>query len=153
MSSAVPSLPARRAVTLSPELRQHRCEVARYALANGLPLNLDAVTIIIATKAIESAAEGRPFTRWTGRRVVAFIWGTVQEWCAGQGVEAPANTAESLWTYLTFLFEEGQLASGSSPLGELRGALIDNAGVTRAGRARHPAGTRRRAEVRTLAPR
>jgi hypothetical protein len=61
--------------------------------------------------------------------------------------------AESLWTYLTFLFEEGQLASGSSPLAELRAALIENAGVTRTGRARHPAGTRRRAEVRTLAPR
>jgi hypothetical protein len=81
---------------------------------------------------------------------VGFVWGTVLEWCAGQGVEAPANVAESLWTYLTFLFEEGHMASGSSPLANLREALVENAGVTRSGRARHPAGSRRRAEVRSL---
>ena len=148
--SAAPSLPARRAVTLSPALRQHRCDVARNALANGLPLNVDAITVILATKSMESAAEGRPFTRWTGRGVVAFLWGTVLEWCAGQGVATPSNVAESLWTYLTYLFEEGELASGSSPLSTLREALVENAGVTRSGRSRHPAGSRRRAEVRSL---
>jgi hypothetical protein len=141
---------ARRAVLLSPRLRQHRCDVARFALASGSPLNLDAVTVILAIREAEASSSRVPFTRWTDRRVMALLWTDVLEWCAVNGVAEPPNLAETLWTYLTFLFEAGELASGSSRLAELRLALVENAGITRTGRARHPAGRRRGAEVRPI---
>jgi hypothetical protein len=138
---------ARRGVLLSPRLRQHRCDVARFALATGSPLNLDAITVILAIRDGEATSSKVPFTRWTDRRVTELLWGNVLEWCAINGVAEPHNVAETLWTYLTFLFEEGELASGSSRLAALRLALVENAGITRTGRARHPAGRRRGAEV------
>jgi hypothetical protein len=140
--------PARRAVVLGPRLRQHRCDAARFALATGSPLNLDALTVVLAIR--EATARRAPVTRWTERDVTALVWGGVLEWCATYGVAEPPNVAETLWTYLTFLYEEGELASGSSRLADLRTALVENAGVTRTGRARHPAGRRRTAEVRPI---
>ena len=145
--TAPTTVSARRAVRLSPRLRQHRCDVARFALASGSPLNLDAITVILAMRDAEASSSKVPFTRWTDRRVTALLWGNVLEWCAINGVAEPENVAETLWTYLTYLFEVGELASGSSRLAELRLALVENAGVTRAGRARHPAGRRRGGQV------
>ena len=150
IESAPVTAPARRVVTLSPALRQHRVEVSRAALAAGRPLHLDAITVILATKQLESANDGTPFTRWTTRQVVAFLWGTVLEWCVARGVEAPPNVGETLWTYLSYLAEEGELASGSSSLAALRGALVENAGVNRSGRSSHPAGSRVQATVHPL---
>lgn len=142
--------PARRSIVLSPELRQHRCDVARAALGAGRPLNLDAITVILATKGLESTDSGTPFTRWTSRQVVAYLWGTVLEWCHTSGIEPPENLGESLWTYLTYLFEEGELASGSSTLTQLREALVENAALTNSGRSRSPRRPRAGAEVRRL---
>lgn len=150
IESAPTAVPARTAVALSPALRQHRMEVARAALAAGRPLNLDAITVILATKQLESANDGTPFTRWTTRQVVAFLWGTVLEWCVARGIEAPSNVGETLWTYLTHLADEGELASGSSSLAALREALVENAGVNRSGRSSHPAGSRVQATVHRL---
>jgi regulator of extracellular matrix RemA (YlzA/DUF370 family) len=137
---APPSAPPRRVIRLDATLRHHRCEVARYALRTGRPLNLDAITLILAAKQFESVAERRPFTRWTRRGLVGFLWGTASEWATRHGVELPESTAETLWTYLGFLDEQGQLASGSAPLAELRGELEDHAGLTPAGRRNRPAG-------------
>lgn len=130
--------PARRSVALSPALRRHRCDVARAAMVAGHPLNLDAITVILVTKDLEASNSGTPFTRWTSRQVVSYLWGTVSEWCRSRGIEPPENLGESLWTYLTYLFEEGELASGSSTLAELREALMENAALTGAGRSRAP---------------
>lgn len=132
--------PARRAIRLDDTLRRHRCEVARYALRAGRPLNLDAITLILAAKQFESNAERRPFTRWTRRGLVGFLWGTASEWATRHGVALPESTAETLWTYLGFLDEQDQFASGSAPLAELRAELEDHAGLTSAGHRSRPAG-------------
>ena len=142
MPTDTAAAPASQAIVLEPTLRRHRCEVARFALAEGLPLNIDAITVILAAKQVESATEKRPFTRWTQRGLVAFLWGTATEWCAAHGVELPPTTAESLWTYLTFLFEHRELASGSARLTALREALCETADVNREGRALRPTARR-----------
>jgi hypothetical protein len=145
-----PPTSVRHAVRLDDALREHRRAVSRYALAEGRPLNLDAITAILAAKQVEAEHDGRPFTRWTTDGLVGFLWGTVVEWCTARGLGLPAGTAESLWTYLTFLDDTGELASGSARIDHLRQALRENTGITAAGRARHPSGRRRGAEVRTL---
>jgi len=152
MTSIVAPLvgPARRVVALPPDLREHRRWIAGAALLAGRPLNIDAITVILATKGFESTNAGVPFTRWTTRQLVAFLWGTVGEWCTTQGVELPANLGESLWTYLTTLSEAGELASGSSSLARLREVLVEHAGVNRTGRNRHPSVRRNAAPVRRL---
>jgi hypothetical protein len=128
--------PARRVVPLPAELRRHRNEAARWALANGRPLQLDAVTVILAVRRFEAEEEGAPFTRWTTRNLVGFLWGSAIGWCETHDVEVPAGLTESLWTYLSFLGAEGALAPGSSSLAQLREVLVDTGGLTRAGRAR-----------------
>ena len=139
--------PARTSVPLPEDLRQHRCDVARYALAEGLPLNLDAITVVLAAKQFESSTDRRPFTRWTSTHLMGFLWGTVVDWCRLTDVAVPPSTAESLWTYLTFLFEQGELASGSSRLSDLREVLVEHTNLSRAGRAAHPSSRSRRAQV------
>lgn len=130
--------PARRVIHLDDDLRHHRCQVARHALRVGRPLNLDAITLILAAKQFESRAEGRPFTRWTRRGLVGFLWGTATEWAARHAVEVPDTTAETLWTYLGFLDDQGAFAAGSAPIAELRAELADHGGLTAAGRrSRH----------------
>ena len=141
---------ARSAVPLPAELRQQRCEVARYALAEGLPLNLDAITVVLAAKQFESSTDGRPVTRWTSTHLMGFLWGTVVDWCRTSDVAVPAATAESLWTYLTFLFERGELASGSSRLADLREVMVEHTNLSRAGRAAHPSSRAGRAPVLPL---
>lgn len=143
---------ARRTVVLPAPLREHRCHVARASLAAGRPLNLDAITVILGAKHLESTNANLPFTRWTARQLVAFVWGTVGEWCAAQGVVPPRNLGESLWTYLTYLSDTGELASGSSSLARLREALVEQAGVTRSGRTLPPSDANHGAVVRPLHP-
>lgn len=149
-TDTAPPPSVRSLVRLDGKLREHRCAVARYALASGRPLNLDAITAILAAKEIESESDRHPFTRWTTDGLVSFLWGTVAEWCTARGIALPASTAESLWTYLTFLDEAGELASGSARIDRLQEALRENTGITAAGRARHPAGRRRGGEVRAF---
>ena len=148
--TAPAALPARRVVPLSPELRQHRRSVAQAALATGRPLGLDSITVILAVKQFETSTSTTPFTRWTTRQLVAFLWGSVTEWCAANGVVVPSDVGESLWTYLTVLFEQNMVASGSSSLRELRDVLVEQAGVTRSGRSRHPPGRRPSAAIHQL---
>jgi hypothetical protein len=149
-SDTAPPPSVRSLVRLDGPLREHRCAVARYALAKGRPLNLDAITAILSAKELECETERHPFTRWTTDGLVTFLWGTVAEWCATRGIAIPPSTAESLWTYLTFLDDTGELASGSARIDRLREALRENTGITAGGRARHPAGRRRGGEVRAL---
>ena len=128
--------PARRAVQLPADQRQERVDVARWALANGRPMNLDAITVVLAAKAFEAGLEGRPYRRWTSAGVLTFLLGSAVEWCRQSGVERPPSFGETLFTYLSWVAETGQLASGSSPRGELLDAAADVGGLTRAGRSR-----------------
>lgn len=128
-------LRARTAVILTPEQRALRCEAARWALTSGRPLNLDAVTVIIAARSFESAMEGRPFNRWTAQSTLGFLWGTAAEWCGSQGVEVPHTLAETLWTWFDFLAAHRQFANGSSTRTALRAVLVETGGLNRSGRS------------------
>ena len=128
--------PAREAIQLSPDLRAHRVEVSRWALAHGRPLNLDAITVVLAVRQFEADTDGRPFTWWTTQRLIAFLWGSATEWCDVRGVELPDGLNETLWTYLSFLDRTKMLAGGSSRLRQLRDVLVEMGGLTKSGRAR-----------------
>ncbi len=136
INTALP--PARRVITLTDPLRRHRCEVARWALASGRVLNLDALTIVLTARAGQHL-------RWTTDDVSVFLWSTATLTCAELGIELPASTAETLWSYLLFLSEAGALQGDS--LVDLQLELSECAGLNRAGRLRHPASSRRTADV------
>ena len=129
-------VPARKAVHLNAELRAHRCDVARWALSVGRPLNLDAVTVILGARSFEASVDGHPFTWWTGQSIITFTWGTAAQWCSSHGVELPPTTAESLYTYLAFLADTNQLAQGSSPRRSLLETVVDVSGLASDGRRR-----------------
>jgi hypothetical protein len=138
MAISTPDLkaPARAAITLSPDLRVHRVEVSRWALAQGRPLNLDAITVVLAVRRFEADTDGQAFTRWTSQRLIAFLWGSAVEWCDVHGVEMPEALNESLWTYFSYLDRTKTLAGGSSQLSQLRDVLVEMGGLTKAGRSR-----------------
>ncbi len=141
---------ARHRAVLSRELRQERCEVARWALATGRPLNLDAITVILAVRSFESERDGKAFHRWTSYDITSFVWGSAVGWCSANGVEVPTDLAESTWTYLAFVAATGRLVSGSSPVEDLLEALAEGAGLTRAGRRTRSRRAHPTAEVRVL---
>ena len=136
MQTASPTRTARSAVPLDPALRSLRCEVARWALATGHPLNLDAIGVILAARHHEAIVEGRPFNRWTTNTVLTFLFGTAEEWCTRQHVTMPSHLGESLLTYVTFLAELDVLASGSSSIRQLQNTISDLAGLTATGHRR-----------------
>jgi hypothetical protein len=132
-SAARSHRPPRTAVRLQPTLRSLRCEVARWALAHGRPLNLDAVTVILAARHQEALVEGWPFNRWTADSVLTFLFGTADDWCDRSGVARPTHLGESLLTYVDFLDASGVLSPGSSHVTLLRSTITDLAGLTPAG--------------------
>lgn len=127
---------ARAAVTLDPPLRALRCEVARWALTAGQPLNLDAVTVILGARHAEAVIEGRPFNRWTTNTVLTFLFGTAEDWCIEHRIDPPAHLGESLLTYINFLGHLGVLAPGSSSMRQLQNTISDLAGLTASGHRR-----------------
>ena len=118
-SSASSHRLARSVLPLDSRLRNHRVEIARWALEHGATLNLDALTVILATKAHTSALERRPFTKWTTRQVFLFLLDAVQRHANQAGLAVPPHLGESLHTYLAALDSLGVLARGSSPVNEL----------------------------------
>ena len=147
---AATALRARHTVHLDAVLREHRTEVARWALAQGRPLNLDAITVILAVRQFEAETDRAPFTRWTTRGMVGFLWGSATTWCETIGVDLPPSLNESLWTYLSYLHAAHELASGSAPLNQLREVLVESGGLNRSGRARQARGTGQLATTRRL---
>ena len=135
-SATTNTAPARQAVRLVAALRAHRCDVARWALGAGRPLNLDAITVILGARSFEASVDGHPFTWWTGQSIITFTWGTAAQWCNNHGVELPPTTAESLFTYLAFLADTNQLAKGSSSRRSLLETVIDVSGLASDGRRR-----------------
>ena len=147
---AATTVQARHHIHLDPVLREQRTRAARWALAQGRPLNLDAITVILAVRQFEAEADRAPFTRWTTRGLVGFLWGSATTWCETVGVDLPPSLTESLWTYLSFLSAESELASGSAPLSQLREVLVESGGLNRSGRARQVRGASQLATTRRL---
>jgi len=147
-----PHRTARSAVPLEPALRGLRVEVARWALRSGQPLNLDAISVILGARHAEAIVEGRPFNRWTTNSVLTFLFGTADGWCARQGIPVPLHLGESLLTFVNFLAAEGVLATGSSPVRQLRTTISDLAGLTDSGHRRAARGGAAATAPTPLAP-
>lgn len=113
---------------LPPDLRNLRVAVARWALANGRPLNRTAITIILGTSRDDAKAARRPERRFRVGDLPVFLHHMVPEFCRQTGLEAPPHLAESLWTYLAFLADPATpvgLAPRSSRPQPLFEALAD----------------------------
>lgn len=128
--------PARDVVTLAPTLRALRREVARWALANGRALNVDALTVILAARHDEAVSEAQPFNRWTSNGVLVFLFGTADDWCDRHGVARQPYLGESMRTYVDFLSASRVLAAGSSPVRQLRSTIDSLAGLSPEGHHR-----------------
>lgn len=96
---------------------RHRRDVARWALANGLPLRRDALAVITGTRAI--TIDGTIDTTWTLESVTALLNWEGASWCGRHGVALPSLLGESLQTYLRYLHDNRLLGSGSASLTEL----------------------------------
>lgn len=140
------TLPTHRAhsVPTHPAARRHRREVARWAFANGHPIDRDALAAIVAARSERTT--GAVDLRWADDDVERVLWHSLPEWCVTHRVRPPADTATTLATYLRFLSAHRLLAPGSAGITALRRAVADHRPSVSPSRARHPA-TARRAPV------
>ena len=136
-----PSSRVRSQLPLTEPLRHHRCEVARWALGNGATLNLDALTVILGVRSAAHSFPSESFDAWDTADVATLLWNEAASLCLELGIELPSASAETLWTYLSYLRSTGALTGGE--LADLRSELTDIAGLNRSGRLSHPAGNRR----------
>ncbi|MDQ1396405.1 MAG: hypothetical protein QOG64_1664 [Acidimicrobiaceae bacterium] len=125
---------------------RYRARVRRiraWALAHGRPVDTTALQVILLVKQ-ERCTEA--FDCWTLDGLGEFIWTDVVGWCALNDVPRPAGVAETLWSYLAFLDEVGELTASSDDVELLQRSLVAYGGLNRAGRARNGsrAGQRRR---------
>lgn len=139
--SSVSPTPVRSRLPLTEPLRHHRCEVARWALENGATLNLDALTVIFGVRSGAHFFPSTSFFEWDTSDVAALLWNEAAGLCLELGIELPSASAETLWSYLTFVRSTGAITGGE--LADLRAELTEVAGLNRSGRLSHPAGTHR----------
>lgn len=131
------------AAALNRRLLTHRAAIAQWALANGVSVNLTALTLIIGAKQRLSVATNQPFTRWDAEWLGEFVNLGLPQWARQHGAQLPESTAETLWAYLSALHQSDALHADSSPLGEIHHSLAVLADLNPDGsRSRHPAGRR-----------
>ena len=107
-------------------------QVRLWALAHGEVATADALRVICEVK----AARRGPFDRWTIVDVDEMIWHDVLAWCGEEDVAVPPHVAETLWTYLGFLWATGAADPSSQTVGTLRASLIAYGGLAANGRPR-----------------
>jgi hypothetical protein len=113
---------------------------------------MTALVVILLVKQ-ERATEA--FDCWTLDGLGEFIWTDVVAWCAINEVRRPPSVAETLWSYLSFLDDVGELSASSDDVEALRRSLVAYGGLNRLGRARtrgRVSQRRREAEEQGLAP-
>lgn len=139
----------RRAHSISshPSARAHRREVARWALSLGLPLERDALAVIVALRT--DISTGAIDTSWVAEDLAPLVMHQIPLWAGAHGVRPPADPVPTLSTYLRFLAVHQRFGSESAPAAQIRRALLD---LPRSrGRRAHPAaGTRVPAPVLPL---
>lgn len=107
-------------------------QVRLWALAHGEVAAADALRVICEVKALRRG----PFDRWTIVDVDEMIWHDVLAWCAQEEVPVPPQVAETLWTYVGFLWATGAADPSSQTVGTLRASLIAYGGLAANGRPR-----------------
>lgn len=137
MSSATTQLRP-HAAPVPPEVRRERRSVIGWALANGRPVERDALCAVVAARR-STSPDGAPLT--TGD-VGVLLWVGIAAWCRARGADlpAPGATRRSLLTYVEYLAATGELPEGSDSAASLREAVTEYAGQDRPARSsRHPA--------------
>ena len=110
-------------------------QVATWALAHGHPLDRDALAVVLATRA-DHGHRGLPET-WTSAMIERLLEHDVAEWCARRRRRVPSRVAESLFTYLAFLFKSKSLDRWESePIASLKMTLRRCGGLDGRGRQR-----------------
>lgn len=130
---------ARDQVQLSPSSRALRRAVQAWALANGTPVNVDALSMVLAAKVANHVV---PVALFTEDMVWQLLWIDVFTWCANRNLDVPDDIAVTLWAVLSYLDEVDGFHADSDPVAELRSPLMSSAGLGPNGDVRHPTGRR-----------
>jgi hypothetical protein len=104
-------------------LRRHVLTVRQWALANGVPVAVDPLVVVMGTLLDDQRTSALDPAHWTEARVVEFMWTACLLWCLEQGIGAPPGVASALRAYWAFLAGNGGFAPGSDPLRSLTIAL------------------------------
>lgn len=116
--------PARRIARLPAPARHLRHQVTTWALAHGLPVDYDALTVILGAK----SELPTPLRRWTEDDVWRLWWLDLSLWCGRYGLDPPAGLAQTLRTLFAHLDAETGFTSTSDSVAQLNEAL-EAAGV------------------------
>jgi len=122
-----------------PVLRSRQVRTRAWALANAVPVDGEALTIVLAVLADDESRTGTPPEAWTSDRVVDFVWRTCPLWALHQGVVLPRTTADALRAWWAFLADGDGFGPGGDPLSALEETLASHTGRAAAAAAsRHP---------------
>lgn len=134
-----PAIDRRRAhtVPVHPATRKHRRQVLSWALANGHPVDRDALAVVTAIRS--HPINGQPRLEWSVDQVGRLLEAHAPAWCRSHQVAEPSNVAATLRTYLRWLSANGKLAVGSDRTADLGRAIADYCTGPHGGRSRHPA--------------
>jgi hypothetical protein len=113
------------------ELRQQVLAVRQWALANGVPVDPDALAVVVGTLLDDERAHGVARTQWTEARVVEFMWTACLLWCLEHGIGPPPGVADGLRAYWAHLASLGAFSPDSEPLSRLVAALTACSGPAR----------------------
>ncbi|MFN0028124.1 MAG: hypothetical protein ACKV2O_13235 [Acidimicrobiales bacterium] len=121
------------------ELRQWHLQIRAWALAEGLALDRDGLTAVLAI-VLEAQRLGGPDPAWwTVERVGDLAWSGCAGWAARRGVPLPAGTAAALVGFWAYLAAGPGLAPGSAALAVLVEALHTHTNPAQRGsRGKHP---------------
>ncbi len=105
------------------ELRQWHLRVRTWAMTEGLVVDRDGLTAVLAIL-LEAQRNGGPnVTAWTAARVGEMAWSASSGWAARRGVPLPAGTSSALTRFWAYLATQHAFAPGSDPLHALVAAL------------------------------
>jgi len=131
------------AVPVSHQLRSHRRHVAAWSLAQGRPVDRDALAAVLNCGADHSRPDSP--NRWTTDRVAGLLWEGVLGWCRSHGVAPPppADVRNTLLTYLRYLGAHQLFAPGSDRPRALRDVADSVLTAGEQHPSRHPAAVAR----------
>lgn len=125
---------ARDLTQLPPHVRQLRRTILAEALAQGTPINPDAVSVILAAKMASDA----PLMLFTEDIVWDLVWFDICNWCGLRRLDIPWGITEAMWFVLHFLTFQELLDPASDHVEDLCAPLQTSSGLDGAGQPRFP---------------